>query len=394
MTPLCKTQDRERVPELDGIRGLAICLVVFYHYGPYSIIPGSCWLGDFFRTTFALGWSGVDLFFVLSGFLIGGILIDNRNSKHYFKSFYIRRCCRILPAYLLTLAIYLALKLLLTAYSFQSWFEELFLQGNMPFWANLTFTQNIVSAITGKMNADWLMITWTLALEEQFYLVLPIAIWLLKPSWLIPTLLVLLCFNPLLQLFLWLYYPLSYLATSHVIPLRGDALLIGVICAFSLRQKKLMIWLEQNSRHLQVIFLFLLLGAGYLANKCDLGAFEFEKILIFNLWLALLYVILLLLAVTDKKGIVATVMRFSPLRKLGTISYGVYLFHMPINALLHGLLLGRDRRYRDLSDVIVTIAALIITLIVTSLSWHFLESPIVAWGHSFLYGKHKGHIVE
>src|SRR5258708_3727919 len=96
-------QSDSRSPELDGIRGLAIGLVLFEHYVADPIVPGTSCLGDFIRKTFNMGWTGVDLFFVLSGFLIGGILMDNRNSQNYFKAFYIRRGCRILPAYLLTL---------------------------------------------------------------------------------------------------------------------------------------------------------------------------------------------------------------------------------------------------------------------------------------------------
>jgi peptidoglycan/LPS O-acetylase OafA/YrhL len=87
-----------RVPELDGIRGLAILLVIFWHYvsAPGALMPNDTLGGILFRVG-ALTWSGVDLFFVLSGFLIGGILIDAKASPSYFKTFYVRRTFRILP---------------------------------------------------------------------------------------------------------------------------------------------------------------------------------------------------------------------------------------------------------------------------------------------------------
>jgi peptidoglycan/LPS O-acetylase OafA/YrhL len=88
-----------RIPELDGLRGLAILLVIVCHY--VASAEGGItnfWLGHFLRAL-SVGWSGVDLFFVLSGFLIGGILIDSRTSPRYFRTFYLRRVYRILPIY-------------------------------------------------------------------------------------------------------------------------------------------------------------------------------------------------------------------------------------------------------------------------------------------------------
>jgi Acyltransferase family len=90
-----------RIPELDGLRGLAILLVMLCHYvgnpdhSPLGFLPHRFFLA------FTAGWSGVDLFFVLSGFLIGGILLEARDSPNYFRTFYIRRVFRILPIYYL-----------------------------------------------------------------------------------------------------------------------------------------------------------------------------------------------------------------------------------------------------------------------------------------------------
>lgn len=89
----------KRIPELDGIRGVAIGLVLLWHYaiGPIQAIPGT--FLAYLQACGRLTWTGVDLFFVLSGFLIGGILLDSRDSPNYFRGFYWRRFFRIVPLY-------------------------------------------------------------------------------------------------------------------------------------------------------------------------------------------------------------------------------------------------------------------------------------------------------
>jgi uncharacterized membrane protein YcfT len=151
-----KAQNSSRIPELDGIRGLAIALVVFQHYVHDSIIPGTSRLGDFIKNNFTLGGTGVDLFFVLSGFLIGGILMDHRKSENYFKSFYIRRVCRILPLYYSVLIAYVFISRVLSSHGAQEWYQWLFVSG-VSLWTYATFTQTIFQTVlygTGHSRAD------------------------------------------------------------------------------------------------------------------------------------------------------------------------------------------------------------------------------------------------
>src|SRR5882762_489406 len=98
-----RPQSPQRIAALDGLRGIAILLVLFWHgifvQGSHSrILSRLLLIGK-------LSWSGVDLFFVLSGFLIGGILLDAKESSHYFRTFYARRALRILPLYGILLGI-------------------------------------------------------------------------------------------------------------------------------------------------------------------------------------------------------------------------------------------------------------------------------------------------
>ena len=101
---LLPKQPKSRIPELDGLRGIAILLVLLYHFVSNPRIEP-----PLFHGLFAIGWSGVDLFFVLSGFLIGGILLDVRESPNYFRTFYGRRFYRIAPLYYLWIGAYFVL---------------------------------------------------------------------------------------------------------------------------------------------------------------------------------------------------------------------------------------------------------------------------------------------
>ena len=95
--------DCNRIRELDGLRGVAIGMVVLFHFfqNTMAFPPGSVF--SYVQAGLRLSWTGVDLFFVLSGFLIGGILLDSRESTNYYSVFYKRRFFRIVPIYLVTL---------------------------------------------------------------------------------------------------------------------------------------------------------------------------------------------------------------------------------------------------------------------------------------------------
>lgn len=97
------SKQNAHIPELDGIRGVAIALVLSFHFFNVSAVVTPGGVAHYVLAPLRLGWTGVDLFFVLSGFLIGGILLDARGSSSYFKTFYVRRFYRIVPLYALVL---------------------------------------------------------------------------------------------------------------------------------------------------------------------------------------------------------------------------------------------------------------------------------------------------
>ncbi len=129
-----------RLPELDGICGCAILVVLLWHYVACQI---SATEGPAYavKTALSWAWSGVDLFFVLSGFLIAGILMDNRDASNYFRVFYFRRICRIFPLYYLLLGVYFVL----TDLGFNRSVSFDWVAGDLlPLWSYATFTQNIL----------------------------------------------------------------------------------------------------------------------------------------------------------------------------------------------------------------------------------------------------------
>lgn len=209
-----------RVPALDGVRGLAISLVLWCHAMPGGLPnhPRLAWVVKLGR----FSWSGVDLFFVLSGFLIGGILLDAAASPAYFKTFYIRRAYRILPPYALLLAI-----ALLVERGF-AWLP--------PY---LFFLQNFWMAAKGYFGIPLLGVTWSLAVEEQFYLSLPLLIRYTPRRVLGGVLgLVVLC-APLLRSLAFHSFAGRALAAYVLMPCRADALCSGVLIALAYRTPSL-----------------------------------------------------------------------------------------------------------------------------------------------------------
>jgi peptidoglycan/LPS O-acetylase OafA/YrhL len=174
--PRTRTAAR-RILELDGLRGVAVLLVITKHYGgpPFQ---GSQWTFASFTSEYYFSFSGADFFIVLTGFLLGGILLDASSSAYYYRTFFFRRASRTFPLYYLTLLAFIAAALVQT---------PLGLRGRLrlywPFgtpWSMLAyacFVQNYLMAYRGRFGPPWLLETWSLAVIEQFYLFLP---WVLR----------------------------------------------------------------------------------------------------------------------------------------------------------------------------------------------------------------------
>ncbi|HZB83947.1 MAG TPA: acyltransferase [Rubrobacteraceae bacterium] len=356
-----------RYPELDGLRGIAILMVVAYHYD----------LAPFL--------SGVDLFFVLSGFLLGGILLDKQEAPNYFKAFYARRFCRILPLYFVCLLVFLILLPLTLGWLFGDPFEML-LGDPLPLWSYFTFTHNFAMAQLGGWGTLWLGHTWSLAVEEQFYLFLPFFIRSFSREKLPYLLIGLILSAPLLRAFLYEFHPHGDLAFYVLMPCRADALLLGVLCAYTIRNERCLNLLRTHTKALYgVLALLLAAGAALMALSSPTVHVPLVAASYGYSWLPLVYSCFVLIAVTEKRGLVTLATRVRPLSWLAVLAFGVFLLHMPILIIFQrltsvGLLPQVGSHY------IIPLGAFLLTLMLASISWMFFERRIVAWGRSFKYG--------
>src|SRR5919199_252739 len=356
-----------RYPELDGLRGIAILLVVGWHYN----------LSPFL--------SGVDLFFVLSGFLLGGILLEKKEAPNYFKAFYVRRICRIFPLYFLCLLVFLILLPVTLGWLFGDSIE-MFAGDPLPLWSYFTFTHNFAMAQLGGWGTLWLGHTWSLAVEEQFYLVLPFLIRFFSRERLPYLLVGLILAAPLLRAFLYNFHPHGDLAFYVLMPCRADSLLLGVLCAYVIRDERFLNLLRTYTRVLYGA-LAVLLAAGVALMMLSTPTIHVPLVAASYgyTWVPLLYSCILLIAVTEKRGLVTWVTRIRPFGGLAVVAFGVFLLHMPILIFFQrlttvGLLPQAGSHY------IIPLGAFLLTLTLASISWIFFERRIVAWGRSFKYG--------
>jgi peptidoglycan/LPS O-acetylase OafA/YrhL len=373
-----------RILELDGIRGVAVLAVIFYHYtviGPGASFHTLLYWG---RAAFRLGWSGVDLFFVLSGFLIGGILLDARSSPRYFQTFYARRSYRILPLYFLWLALY---PLAVAAYS--RWgipslpkSPQLYFRWSLHwmFLQTLTFLYPVSYRTVAYY---WLGPTWSLAIEEQFYLIVAPLVRILTTQRLLYVLLGALLVCPLLRLSA--YFDLAH---SHFfIPLmlaRADSFATGILAAMAWKALTVRAWLAAHKKLLSwalaVLFLGPLILTKWYASSDDLFAQAFKLE-----FLAIFFALLILTVLVNRSGWLAWLMRNRVLREMGRLSYCMYIIHLSVLAGCCAFFLHDEPRLDTPASFLVVGISFVLTYCLAWFSWKYFEGPMLRRGHAYKY---------
>lgn len=374
-----------RIPALDGLRGIAILLVLLRHavFGVSSVqgIESHSRLAFLLLTAGQLSWSGVDLFFVLSGFLIGGILLDARPSPRYFQTFYIRRAYRILPLYFLIIGLSLLPHLLV---QFSPARAARMSPLPLPWWSYATFTQNFWMAHRGVFGPSGIGITWSLAIEEQFYLTIPLLIRKVRPRNLLIVLLTIIGCAPWLRVLLHSSMAYPGLANYVLMPTRADALCLGVLAALLVRNPSFWNWLQSNRRFLWSAASFLFLGLAYMTWQ-GYDALSFPMTTWGFSWLAAFYTCILLIAVSPSTHRARRILESRSLMQLGTLAYCSYLVHVAImNALRHPLKVHFPQ-FPVAAWLVGGIVGIALSLAVAALSYKYFEKPLLRRGHRYSY---------
>lgn len=368
---------QKRWLELDGVRGLAALLVIYAHlflmWMPASPAP-VFWL----RTVSGQAWTGVYLFFVLSGFLIGGVLLENRTAGNYFGVFYLRRALRILPVYFVLLGVF----------ALARWVPGLrgmpaFSPGEIPFWNYFLLIQNFPMAATGDWGAMPLGVTWSVALEEQFYLFLPLWVRFVPARWLSASFLGLAALGPVFRA----TAPLAH--APFLVPGSAEALFLGTWLAWAFANLP-EVFRSRKWRKL-VLGLWGLsgIGMGLIAAKWNFGVLSITVITIF--WTAFLWLVLAFLGTAWTAPL-----RHFALRAAGTVSYTVYLFHQLISLLVFTALTGGPARHSlgVKTGLSVASIAFICTLVVAAVSFYAMENRLIKTGRRFKYRRADREIIE
>ena len=332
------------IPELQGLRGIAILLVFVYHCHPRLtgtwIYHASLW-----------GWTGVNLFFVLSGFLITSILLESRARPHYFRNFYGRRALRIWPVYVLVLAV---------CYGMAPWFVggPVFLAiRTAPWWIYILFLQNLFHLALPPSIGP----TWSLAIEEQYYLIwAPFVRFLRRPSILAIVLLSALVASPLFRLthFAWI-------TPTHTLT-HLDGIAMGSLIALGLYTLPL-------SRRTWLMIGLIAIPIGLIAAGTIAGGTAF---LDSALTTAFGGSVLAAIASCGARNPFNAVLRRGPLPFYGRISYGLYMTHIMV-FVYFGWFDARMDQYGMAGSLAIAAFRLAACTAVAGVLWYGFESRIL-----------------
>jgi peptidoglycan/LPS O-acetylase OafA/YrhL len=358
------------VPALDGLRGIAVLAVLLHHL--FRFAPDSP-VGEVTGRVSAAGYMGVDLFFVLSGFLITGILVSTRTRADYFTRFYWRRTLRIFPLYYAVL-----LFVFLVFRPLAARFTELSPVAGEPA-AYFLYLSNFAIAAAGDFSWRPTDITWSLAVEEQFYLVFPLLVRWIPPRRLIAACLVLILGAIAARTFLFVQEGSRAWIDCYVLPFtRMDALCLGALLACVARTPEAL-----TGRGLRWLSDVALLALPFVALSAW-SAHAHPFMMTVGRTVVALAMVSLVRRAAQTPVSVRNAFTVGPLVYLGNRSYGIYLLH----SLVEGVLRRAPGVRSYFTDVRVEqellpalaffVASCAITIGLAECSFQWLERPLLA----------------
>lgn len=378
----------KHIPALDAVRGAAILLVLVFHFSSYGhgLAPTPLLVDRLYYLVSRAGWVGVDLFFVLSGFLITGILYDAKGSDHYFRNFYLRRVLRIFPLYYGSL---LVLVVVLPWLFPASAGLQAIRRDAIWYW---TYLSNIQIAYDGWPAFAAIGHFWSLAVEEQFYLLWPVVVLTLGRRQLQAACLA--CVVGALLVRVGLLSAGNAPGAFVLTPARIDALAFGAYLAVSAREpaglRLLARWAPPAAAWLSLsLVAVFVLRRGLAADDPVVSS-------VGHTLLAGLFGAILVLAVTSARdGVMGRVFNSPLLRFFGRYSYALYVFHHPILFLVPAVLpLGLVPSVfgsQLLRQLVFLIIATGVSVAGALVSWHLWEKQFLKLKGLFPY-RAPGHI--
>ncbi len=385
-----KIEAGKRIPALDGLRGIAVLAILFHHF---NIMGEGARLDHIVGQLASASWMGVDLFFVLSGFLITGILCDAKGHDCYFRNFYVRRCLRIFPLYYaFLLAFVVVLPHILRGYS-QQMNTTLANQGWL--W---TYASNILLAIrqdwsTAVPGANHL---WSLGVEEQFYAIWPAVVLLSTRRRLIVTCLLLIGAAPVIRSVLWMAgdnYSASYVLTFA----RADTFAIGAVIAVAVRTPEGFAHILRWARTVTIATSIFVISGLVLR-----GRWIAQDVFVFTVGFSVVAFMCggLLVEALRPQGPVRRLCDSQTLQSLGLYSYALYIFHPSIRRFLLDKAFVHVRMPKLfgsqlIQELVVLAAGIALSFGAAWLSWHLYEKQFLKLKTLFPYGsKEKSDTVE
>lgn len=356
---------------LTGIRGYGFLAIFLGHYIGPAITQhrSNPWIKALYYVQ-ALGWLAVPAFFVLSGYLIGGILFRSRNRDGFFRVFYGRRMLRILPVCYLTLAVVAAFDLATGV------------RLDWKYWMQFIYIQNLLPGYTGAVTALQLNHLWSIAIEEQFYLAWPIVVWFAKDRKTLLKVTLALC---AMCWALRVASPWIHLSTDRcyfATPTRMDTILCGVALALVTDRpwyKRVAPFAKYVLLAGSVIWIVSVMIHGP-ANSYYRVAVEYA--------FGNLIVVSLIVAVMEEGSILSKICKVRWACWLGSMSYALYAYHFTYHTWFLDSLNPRLLQYLPQPFAVLATAAiaLVATIALGMLSYRFIEQPALSLKKYFKYG--------